>query len=128
VGLDYWSFVGLANDLLRSQSASLHNKTFSACSDVARYDERRYMEAVVAQTAVDAHYCYPDQHTLFRESDALAGHQDEPFGSTSIFAQWSVFKLAAANAVRVMLDGQGADELLAGYHNFLGALLAGLGR
>ena len=34
--------------------------------------------------------------------------------------------MAAANGVKVMLDGQGADELLAGYSNFYGALFAGL--
>lgn len=127
-GLDSSSIVCIANGLLRAQSAQSCQKTFSACSDVARFDERTYMEDVVAKTGVDAHYCYPDQDELFRQGDALAWHQDEPFGSTSIYAQWTVFKLASDNSVRVMLDGQGSDELLAGYHNFLGARLAGLAR
>jgi asparagine synthase (glutamine-hydrolysing) len=47
--------------------------------------------------------------------EKLVWHQDEPFGSTSIFAQWSVFKLVHEHKVKVMLDGQGADEMLAGY-------------
>ena len=53
--------------------------------------------------------------------------QDEPFGSTSIYAQYRVFRLAAEHGIKVMLDGQGADELLAGYHGYfpdrLGSLL-----
>jgi asparagine synthase (glutamine-hydrolysing) len=67
---------------------------------------------------------------LFPALDAITRHQDEPFGSTSIFAQWHVFRLAAANQVKVVLDGQGADEQLAGYHNYFaprfGGLLRGL--
>ena len=46
------------------------------------------------------------------EVDRLVWHQDEPFASTSIYAQWSVFRLARQNGVTVMLDGQGADEIV----------------
>jgi asparagine synthase (glutamine-hydrolysing) len=60
----------------------------------------------------------PDLGRLFEDLPALTWHNDEPFGSTSIYAQWSVFRLAAENGVKVMLDGQGADEALAGYHGF----------
>jgi asparagine synthase (glutamine-hydrolysing) len=61
---------------------------------------------------------YPRLDELFPVLDRLTRHQDEPFGSTSIFAQWHVFRLAAENGVKVMLDGQGADEQLAGYPNY----------
>jgi asparagine synthase (glutamine-hydrolysing) len=46
--------------------------------------------------------------------------QGEPFGSTSIYAQYRVFKLAREHGVKVTLDGQGADELLAGYQGYPG--------
>ncbi len=46
--------------------------------------------------------------------------QGEPFGSTSIYAQYRVYKLAREHGVTVTLDGQGADELLAGYHGYPG--------
>jgi len=42
--------------------------------------------------------------------------QDEPYGSASVHAQYEVFQAASLNNIKVMLDGQGADELLAGYH------------
>ena len=45
-------------------------------------------------------------------------HQEEPFLSSSIYAQFKVFGLARRQAVKVLLDGQGADELLAGYHKY----------
>ena len=46
--------------------------------------------------------------------------QDEPFGSASIVAQWFVFREAKNKGMTVMLDGQGADEILGGYHWFFG--------
>jgi asparagine synthase (glutamine-hydrolysing) len=61
---------------------------------------------------------YPDLHALFDTVDAVTWHQDEPFGSTSVYAQWHIFRLASVARVKVLLDGQGADELLAGYHGF----------
>ena len=42
-------------------------------------------------------------------------HQEEPCGSTSIYAQWCVMRLARQHGVTVLLDGQGADELFGGY-------------
>jgi asparagine synthase (glutamine-hydrolysing) len=49
-------------------------------------------------------------------------HQEEPFTSTSVYAQWSVMRLARQHDVTVLLDGQGADEMLAGYHVYFDVL------
>jgi asparagine synthase (glutamine-hydrolysing) len=125
-GLDSSTIVCLMNGILREQNSEGLQKTFSACSTVSEYDERKWIDLVVNKTGVDPHYCYPSIENLFEEADKLTWHQDEPFGSTSIFAQWNVFKLAADKNVRVMLDGQGADEQLAGYHPYYGARLASL--
>ena len=46
---------------------------------------------------------------------AIVEAQDEPFGSTSIVAQWFVMRAAGEAGLKVMLDGQGGDETLAGY-------------
>jgi asparagine synthase (glutamine-hydrolysing) len=128
-GLDSSSIVCVMNDLLRAQDAHALQKTFSACATVQRFDERDYIDEVVRHTATDAHYVYPRLEGLFPALDRITLHQDEPFGSTSIYAQWHVFGLAAENRVKVMLDGQGADEQLAGYHNYFaprfGSLLRG---
>lgn len=53
-------------------------------------------------------------------------HQDLPIGSSSIFAQWEVMKLASAFKMKVLLDGQGADETLGGYSLFTGFYLIDL--
>jgi asparagine synthase (glutamine-hydrolysing) len=52
--------------------------------------------------------------------------QGEPFGSTSIYAQYRVYKLAQENGITVTLDGQGADEMLAGYIGYPGQRLRSL--
>lgn len=88
-------------------------------------DERPYVESVVASTGVDLRTTTPDS-IRFRE--ALAGvldSQDEPFGSLSIVAQYEVMRIARAAGVKVLLDGQGADELLGGYLHYPSLRLAG---
>ena len=125
-GLDSSSIVCVMNSLLREQDAHALQKTFSACAEIKRFDEREFIDEVVRHTDTVAHYVYPSLKNLFANLDAITWHQDEPFGSSSIYAQWHVFKLAAENGVKVMLDGQGADEQLAGYHSYFGPVFARL--
>lgn len=124
-GLDSSAIVGLVHDLLGgSETARRH--AFSCCFDLPGLDERTYVAAVIDRTHAHSHIVTPTPTALAQALDRLVWHQDEPFGSTSLFAQWSVFAMAAEAGVKVMLDGQGADEQLAGYHTMFGAHLAGL--
>lgn len=125
-GLDSSSIVCVVNKLLSEKNATSLQKTFSACSHEKKYDEREYIEEVIKTRKVESHYIFPDLDILFDNIDELTWSQDEPFGSTSIYAQWSVFKLASENNVKVMLDGQGSDEQLAGYHSFFQPYLTSL--
>lgn len=125
-GLDSSSIVCLINNTLHDRDAKDLQKTFSVCADIKRFDEREWIEEVVRHIDVDAYFIYPSMENLFNESPTITWNQDEPFISTSIFAQWNVFRLAAQNGVKVMLDGQGADELFAGYHGFFWARFADL--
>jgi asparagine synthase (glutamine-hydrolysing) len=125
-GLDSSSIVCVARRLLLERQSSQAQKTFSACSEIKRFDERDYVEQVVAVTGVEAHYVYPAWGGLFAELERLVWHQDEPFATTSIYAQWRVFGCAREASIKVMLDGQGADELLFGYPNFFRAFFCGL--
>lgn len=92
--------------------------TFSARFPGSAIDEGSYIDEVVRATGVQARYTIPSPEGLREEIDQLIWHQEEPFSTTSIFAQWSVMKLARESGVTVLLDGQGADEILAGYHGF----------
>lgn len=125
-GLDSSGIVSIVNKLLRRQGKSEIQKTFSSCFEDTRYDERKYIEKVIKYTQVTPHYVFPSGERLFQELDKLIWHQDEPFGSTSIYAQWNVFRLAKENGVTVMLDGQGGDEILAGYPTYAGVYFINL--
>jgi asparagine synthase (glutamine-hydrolysing) len=123
-GIDSSSIVCLSKEFLDSNI----QKTFSSCFEDKKYDERNFIDTVVEVAHVEGHYVFPKAEDLFQEIENLTWHQDEPFGSTSIYAQWNVFKLAKLNKVKVILDGQGADELLGGYHPYFGFYLCELAR
>lgn len=125
-GLDSSSIVCLMNDLLREQSSEDLQRTFSARAEDRSVDEGKHIATVTSHTGVTNYEVTPSHTKLFSELDKIIWHQDEPFASTSIYAQWSVFRLAKEQHCTVMLDGQGADEQLAGYHGFFGARLGSL--
>jgi asparagine synthase (glutamine-hydrolysing) len=130
-GLDSSAIVCTINRFLESDGYGREvigerQKTFSACYELSAYDERRFIDEVVRVTDVDAHYVFPSGERLWEEMDELIWHQEEPFASTSIYAQWNVMRLARENGVPVLLDGQGADEMLAGYHTYFNTYLAHL--
>jgi asparagine synthase (glutamine-hydrolysing) len=120
-GLDSSSVVCLANKLMFDGQqidpilVDQKQKTFSSCFEDPTYDERRFIELVIQKTGAEKNYVFPKAEDLFRELAMLIWHQEEPFGSTSIYAQWKVMKRVKEKGVTVLLDGQGGDEILAGY-------------
>jgi len=79
-------------------------------------DEKPFMDAVVNATGATPHFVYPKPEDVLECAGVITWHQDEPFASTSIIDQWCVFAEAQRAGIKVMLDGQGPDEILAGYH------------
>jgi asparagine synthase (glutamine-hydrolysing) len=114
-GLDSSSIVMIMHQLLEGKGAeAIH--TVSACFDDKAVDERPYMQTVVDASKAEPHYVFPSAERAFEIAEKTTWHQDEPYYNTSMYAQWCVFEEAARHGVKVMLDGQGADEQLAGYH------------
>lgn len=65
------------------------------------------------------HFAVPvGVNDLLRNMEQVARHQEAPVQSASVLAQWQVYEAAKAAGITVLLDGQGADELLAGYHKY----------
>ena len=133
-GLDSSSVVCVINRLLNEGHVpnqaviGERQKTFSSCFEDERFDERRFIQEVVAQTEVNDHYVFPQGEELFEELTRFIWYQDEPVAGTSQYAQWCVMRLARENGVTVVLDGQGGDEVLGGYHLFFPSHLADLAR
>ncbi len=126
-GLDSSSIVCVVASLLRSEAGGgAGHHTLSSCyiqADELKYDEQEYIDQVVEQTGVEGHKIYPDVADFFARLDQIIYHQDEPVGGLCHEAQYNVFKGAAARGLTVMLDGQGADEQLAGYTPFYSVLI-----
>lgn len=134
-GLDSSLIVCIVNDFLKGEGKvdqlGKWQQTFSACYDDKIYkncDEREYISAVIKKTKAHSHYVFPNGKKLSKEIEKLTYHQDSPFGSTSIYAQYNVFRLASQKKIKVMLDGQGADEMLAGYRGYFNSYFAELFR
>lgn len=78
-------------------------------------DEWPYAQVAAEHTGSIIHFADASSDDLMNCLHKLIWHQDEPFYGLSMYAQWCVFREAKRNGLTVMLDGQGADELLGGY-------------
>jgi len=85
---------------------------------VERYDEQKYIHDLLKKYPVKLRTTKKSFAELFITLDEVMETQDEPILSGSLLAQYQVFKLAKEKGIKVMLDGQGADELLAGYGTY----------
>ncbi len=114
-GLDSSSIVCIVAELLKGKGETAGQETVTACYENAKYDEWKFAKEVIEKTNACAHRTFPSFQKLFDSADSFIWHQDEPVGSTSQFSQWEVFKACHEAGLKVMVDGQGADEQLAGY-------------
>jgi len=118
-GLDSSAIVCLAAGLMEAGSVpSYAHRGFGYVPDDPAVSEREYMEEVVRRTGIEMTYVEVNRERFADVLPEIVVQQDEPFGSTSIAAQWFVFEAARRAGVKVMLDGQGADEVLGGYHSY----------
>jgi len=116
-GIDSSLVVCVIDQLLRDHPESIQN-TFSARFKNFHKDEGYFIEKVKEQTRITSHEVYSEIDELDGLLDKICYHQEEPFGSASILVQYQVYELAKKHGVTVLLDGQGADEILAGYHPY----------
>ncbi|MCP3990858.1 MAG: asparagine synthase (glutamine-hydrolyzing) [Actinomycetia bacterium] len=112
-GLDSSSVVCAAT---RHSGASLD--TFTSGFDHKDCDEREWSDLVNEAVGAKPHPVQPSAADFEREFWSLLTHQEEPFGSTSVYAQWCLMREARQNSIPVLLDGQGGDETLCGYRKY----------
>ncbi|NUO35193.1 MAG: asparagine synthase (glutamine-hydrolyzing), partial [Dermatophilaceae bacterium] len=106
----------LLGDGAETAAVGTRQRTFSAVFPGYRNDEERYVDAAVGACThgVRSHKTRPTSAEFLQDVSDFVRAQEEPVISTGPYAQYRVMK-DASEYVRVMLDGQGADELLAGY-------------
>jgi asparagine synthase (glutamine-hydrolysing) len=119
-GIDSSAIACAVDHLLRTEAENARpvgdrQQTFTVWFDDPGHDERSYAEAVAERIHAQPHWISFSDRDVADELPAIVAAQDEPFGSTSIVAQWHVMRAAKEAGLKVMLDGQGGDEVLAGY-------------
>ena len=87
------------------------------------YDESTYAEAVTHDIATVHHVVTADDDSLSRALDVVSGSLAEPLGDPAVLPTWLLAQ-AAREHVKVILSGEGADELFGGYPTYLGHKLA----
>lgn len=101
-------------------------KTFTAFyTGKGDVDERPYIDHVLkAYPQIEAHYISPTDTDVAEALEKIVWMMDAPIPSSSYISQYFVMKLAAQNGVRVVLDGQGSDEILGGYMHSMYRIIA----
>ncbi|HLX90484.1 MAG TPA: asparagine synthase (glutamine-hydrolyzing), partial [Puia sp.] len=92
---------------------------FSAVFPGFEFDESNYIRHAAEAFHLEACSVKPTSDELVIDFGKLCFHQEIPFISSSVFAQYKVFETASQRGVKVLLDGQGADETLAGYTKYV---------
>lgn len=120
------SAIAMAIREVNGQDQELH--TFSYIADDPALSEEGYADVVGRAANAIMHKVRPRADDLARDLEYLIGVQDEPFISTSMYATMRVYRLAHEHGIKVTLDGQGADEYLAGYPTYTATRMASLVR
>ena len=130
-GLDSSTVVGLIGKLSNEEPEAataigdtLH--TFTSCYEYEEIDERNYALIVARAVGATPQLVFPSAEDFWSSFEKMAWHQDMPFGTLSYYAQWRVMRAASEAGVKVLLDGQGGDEVFGGYAKFRYAYLASL--
>lgn len=115
-GLDSTVIAGL----MRSLNKGSDIKLFSAVFPGEKFDEAIYAQLASKHVHGNWKTVSPTTEEFYKDVRLLNYFQDMPVWSTSTYAQHRVMKLASENGIKVLLDGQGADELFAGYaHHYM---------
>jgi len=119
-GLDSSSVVATLMPLTSrlEKTSGMPLNAFTASFPGFEKDELVYSSKIVQQFELVQHICTLTADDLVNNWERFCYHQEEPLGSASAFAQYKVFEQAKQQQVTVLLDGQGADETLAGYHKY----------
>jgi asparagine synthase (glutamine-hydrolysing) len=113
---------GLDSSSLVSFASKEFNKifnTFSAVWPGYKCDESFFVEKLNAKYSCHSNAFTPELDNILDIYDKVIWHQEIPLSGSSIMAQWFVMEKAKSKNIKVLLDGQGADEILSGYPVYL---------
>ncbi len=123
-GIDSSLIAYALQPLLKSKQLN----TFSAIFPNSPKNEEAYIKYIASQIPINPNYIIPSSQDFSNQFKQMLWHQEEPVANASVFAQFKVMQLAKEKNVKVLLDGQGADEVFGGYYHYYNNYLLGLKR
>lgn len=120
---------GIDSSIIAGILAAYYDKElhiFTAQTPNSKYDETVYVDAVLKRFNNKNLFVHRNELNQVSIKDELAhyiGVQEEPFGDPSIIAHGTLMNMAANAGIKVILNGQGADEVFFGYNNMAQAIL-----
>ncbi len=99
-------------------TGSYTHKCFTASFPGFEKDETRRSQLVAKHLGLEQHLVSVDEKEVITLMHRVMAQQEEPVASASPLAQYKVFGAARQSGVSVLVDGQGADEILGGYHKY----------
>lgn len=120
-GLDSSSLVALLANPKNSENGNIDSTMSVRFSDDPTVDEGHYIDLVLNKTALSGHTVKPTPNDLMGDIRKLHWHHETIVPGPSMYLEWSLMREARALGYKVIIDGQGADEILAGYRSYLQA-------
>lgn len=112
-GIDSGTIVTAAGEILGKDAHTYNTLTFTYPE--FKDDESEYAKTIAANSGMKWHPVIPDTGTLSNDLEKMMIGMGEPFSTLSMFAQYKVMQEAHKIGIKVMLDGQGGDEIYLGY-------------
>lgn len=114
-GIDSSSLVAIISDINKQKFTNRALNAFTASFPNESIDESKWANIVIDNTQTKWHQTFPDSPGLLENLENLIYHQDIPFLGCTTYSQYCVMQLINQTGIKVTIDGQGADELFAGY-------------
>ncbi len=114
-GIDSSVIACLINTIHLKNQTPLATQLFSIVFPNQKEDESIYAKAVVDQVRGHWHTYTPNVEKFNQDIEALVYSQDIPIINTSTYAQWSIMEQVKLKGLKVVMNGQGGDELFGGY-------------
>ncbi|MDP2385488.1 MAG: asparagine synthase (glutamine-hydrolyzing) [Bacteroidota bacterium] len=117
-GLDSSAILYTARNIIETEGKKSKLRGFAAVfPGHADSDESKFVNIVAEDLPCETTYCEAMEEFSMENFEKHVYHQDEPINGTSFFAQWNVYKKVAQSGIKILFNGQGADEVFAGYHH-----------
>ena len=112
-GIDSGTIVNIAGEVLQQNSENYNTLTFSFPG--FSEDESEYARTIASHSGMKWNKVVPSLDTLTSDLSNMISAMGEPFSTLSMFAQYKIMESASSMGIKVMLDGQGGDEVYLGY-------------